>query len=78
MKTITFDGKKVALIVRGKLALDHEPDLMAQHADVILGDGTPIGFFGEGEGTSGSGASSGSGMKGVVYNYSLLKVHRPY
>jgi len=78
LETIIVDGTKIALIVRGKTAVDHEPDLLAQHADVILGDGTPIGFFGEGDGISGSGASIGFGMDGIVYDYNLLRVHRPY
>lgn len=78
MQTITFDGTKIALIVRGKIGMDHEPGLLDQHADVILSDGTPMGFFGEGQGTSGSGGSSGFGMDGVVYDFPLFQVHRPY
>ncbi len=78
LETIVFDGTKVALIVRGKIGVDHEPDLLAQHADVILADGSPVGFFGEGQGTSGSGGSSGFGMDGIVYDHRLFQVHRPY
>lgn len=78
MQTIIFDGTKIALIVRGKVGVDHEPDLLAQHADAILADGTPIGFFGEGQGTSGSGGSTGLGMDGVVYDYPLFQALRPY
>ncbi len=78
METIIFDGTKIALIVRGKISVDHEPDLLAQHADVILADGSPFGFFGEGQGTSGSGGSIGLGMDGVVYDHALFQVHRPY
>lgn len=77
METIIFDGTKIALIVRGKTGVNHDPDLLAQHADVILADGSPVGFFGQGEGTSGSGGSLGAGMDGVVYDKNLLKVHRP-
>ncbi len=71
-------AQKIALIVRGKTGADHEPDMLTQHADVILADGSPIGFFGEGERTSGSGGSAGFGMNGVVYDYPLLKTHRSY
>jgi hypothetical protein len=52
METVTFNGTKIALIVRGKLNTNRDPDLMAQHADVILPDGSPIGFFGKGDGLS--------------------------
>ncbi len=78
METIVFDGTKIGLIVRGKTGVNHDPDLLAQHADVILADGSPMGFFGEGDGTSGSGGSFGLGMNGVVYDNSLFQVHRPY
>lgn len=78
METIIFDGSKIALIVRGKVGIGHEPDLLAQHADAVLPDGSPVGFFGEGRGTSGSGAKIGFGMDGVVYEYAQYKVHRPY
>jgi len=78
METVVFDGTKIALIVRGKTGAGHEPDIMAQHADAILSDGSPIGFFGEGDGISGSGGSIGFGMDGVVYDYHLMKAHRPY
>ncbi len=40
--------------------------------------GTPVGFFGEGQGTSGSGGSFGFGMDGVVYDPPLFQTHRPY
>jgi hypothetical protein len=72
LETVTFDGTKIALIVRGKINTNHEPGLLAQHADAILPDGSPIGFFGEGDGKSGSGASVGLGMEGVVYDYNLF------
>jgi len=43
----TFGGDRIALIVRGKNAADHDPSVMAQHADCVLSNGAPIGFFGE-------------------------------
>jgi hypothetical protein len=84
MRKLPFDGKTLGLIVRGKYSHQHSPDLMAQHADVILADGSPIGFFGEGDayssGASGSRSSNKSGlnMKGVVFDYHDMNVHRPY
>jgi hypothetical protein len=86
---ITFaGGNRVGLIVRGKTSHANEPDLLNQHADCILSNGAPVGFFGEGNtgssggGSSGSGASSkksagssnptGIGMTGVVYDLSAL------
>ena len=78
METVTINGTKIALIVRGKLNTNHDPDLMAQHADVILPDGSPIGFFGKGDGLSGSSGSIGIGMDGIVYDYNLFQVYRPY
>ena len=49
---------------------------MAQHADCILPDGAPIGYFGEGNDGSLNGV--GLNMQGVVYDYDALRVHRPY
>ena len=75
---VKFDTarKRIGLVVRGKHAPDHHPDKLGQHADVILADGAPIGFFGEGN--DGSFNSIGLGMQGVVYDYQLLLRHRPY
>jgi hypothetical protein len=84
VENLKFDGTKIGLIVRGKQSHEHSPDLMAQHADVILADGSPMGFFGEGEahssGASGSGSSAGYGlnMKGAVFDYNMMKHQRPY
>ena len=75
--TFSFTGDKVALIVRGKLSAAHEPGNMEQHADCILPDGSPVGFFGEGDGDKLN--SVGMSMKGVVYDHSELLIHRkPY
>ncbi|MBI3896658.1 MAG: hypothetical protein HY308_00005 [Gammaproteobacteria bacterium] len=80
MTIIQFTGSTVALIVRGKNSAAHEPSVMAQHADCILSNGLPVGFYGEdGAGTGESfGSTSGSStvrsnkiginMKGVVYD----------
>lgn len=65
----------VGLVVRGKKSATDDPDLLAQHADCILSDGSPIGFYGTGGGSSGS---VGLGMTGVVYDYPLLLVARPW
>lgn len=76
--TLTFPGDKIGLIVRGKTSATHDPDLMAQHADCIISDGSCIGFYGEGAGLSGSGGALGLGMRGTVYDMSELAKHRPY
>lgn len=68
--------KKIGLIVRGKQGPNHHPDKLAQHADTVLADGSPDGFFGEGN--DGSLNSIGLGMQGVVYDYALLRIHRPW
>lgn len=85
-------GDRVGLIVRGKTSHEHDPSLLAQHADCILSTGAPVGFFGTGNAgssaaaPSGSGASSrksaqtsqssGLGMTGVVYDASGLARNR--
>lgn len=75
--TYTFSGDKVALIVRGKRSHNHVPENLEQHADCILSNGSPVGFFGEGN--DGSSNSSGFGMDGIVYDYSALARKRaPY
>lgn len=72
---IEFTGNTVGLIVRGKEGPDHAPDNLAQHADCVLPDGSPIGFFGEPGDHSGSGSGlgswnrSGMNMRGVVYEH---------
>lgn len=75
--TFTFAGDKIALIVRGKKSHAHVPGNLEQHADCILSNGSPVGFFGEGN--DGSSNSSGMGMNGIVYDYSALSRKRaPY
>lgn len=77
LNSYVFSGDRVALIVRGKTSHSHEPGLMAQHADCVLSNGSPIGFFGEGNDNSGNG--SGMRMDGIVYDYSQLSKKRaPY
>jgi hypothetical protein len=77
-KVFSFSGgsTRIGLVVRGKLSATHRPDLMAQHADVILADGSPIGFYGEGN--DGSSNGIGLGMQGVVYDYEAMRIQRPY
>ena len=82
--TLEFEGSSVALIVRGKTGPKHEPGVMSQHADCVLPDGSPMGFFG-GEGVASSG-SSGSGswnsigmnMEGMVADYAGFQRIRPF
>ncbi len=85
MTSIDFSsGARIGLIVRGKTSVAHEPGNMEQHADCVLPNGAPVGFFGEGGAHTGASAKQGSwnsigmNMHGVVYDYSLLKIHRPY
>lgn len=74
----------IGLVVRGKNSPSHDPGVMEQHADCILADGSPVGFFGDtgaaSSGRSGSGSwnSTGMNMRGVVYDYPLFKIHRPF
>jgi len=67
--------KIIGIIVRGKHSEQHDPEVLEQHADVILSDGSPVGYFGEGGGFSGN---VGMFMDGVVYDYNLLSQYRPY
>lgn len=83
MLTIPFSGSSIGLIVRGKVNESHEPNVLDQHADCILPNGSPIGFFGD-EGAASSGSTSGSAnsmgmnMKGLVADYEKMRVIRPY
>jgi hypothetical protein len=68
---MTFDGNTVGLIVRWKTGPTHRPAVWSQHADCILSNGAPIGYFGEpaannvASGSSGAvGSSAGSSMFG--------------
>ena len=67
---------RIGLIVRGKLSATQHPGLMEQHADAILSDGSPVGFYGEGNG--GSANRVGMMMQGVVYDYAELRKNRPF
>jgi hypothetical protein len=83
MPAITFNMAMVGLVVRGKRNLTHEPGVLEQHADCILPNGAPIGFFGEGPGRSGGSLSApslrvGMNLRGAVYDYRALLVHRPW
>lgn len=72
----TCTPTRVGLIVRGKLSPGHHPDLMQQHADAILSDGSPTGFYGEGNDNSSN--RIGMVMQGIVYDYQALLRERPY
>src|SRR5437899_3777599 len=60
MPALTFPGNVIGLVVRGKTGPDDHPGVLDQHADCILPNGAPIGFFGDEEVASG-GSSSGQG-----------------
>jgi len=76
-ETISFvGGHTVALIVRGKTGPDHHPGKLEQHADAIEPDGSPVGFFGEGNDAFGN--SVGMSMTGVVYDYAAFQINRPF
>jgi hypothetical protein len=66
-------GTSLGLIVRGKESFGHSPGVMEQHADSILADGSPVGFFGLANPgflySSGSSNSIGLGMAGDVFYY---------
>lgn len=62
-----IDSNVIGLIVRGKRNDTHSPGTMEQHADCILPNGEPVGFFG-GEGDASSG-SSGSGFKSSISSW---------
>jgi hypothetical protein len=90
--SFVFPGDRVALIVRGKTSHRHEPGVLEQHADCILSNGAPIGFYGagndgsSGQASSGIGASSkssasfsnslGMAMSGVVWDNVALSRKR--
>jgi hypothetical protein len=65
------DTISIALIVRGKCSADHHPSLDDQHADCILSDGAPVGFFGDH-------LQVGVGIAGKVFTYSDFASQRPY
>lgn len=69
-------NKKIALVVRGKKGPNDHPGVMDQHADAILPDGAPIGFYGT---ANGSWANDvGMDMDGAVWTYWDLRRHRPW
>ncbi len=56
---------QVGLIVRGKIDHNHEPGKLEQHADCVLPNGVPVGFFGGGgDASSGSFASITNSFSG--------------
>lgn len=87
--TLTLDGlafagpSTVGLVVRGKRSATHVPGLMQQHADCILPDGSPIGFYGDGPPRTSGGSSGGSSntlgmnMTGLVADYTKMRMMRP-
>jgi hypothetical protein len=80
---IPFTSAMVGLVVRGKRSPTHAPGVMEQHADCVLPDGSPVGFFGTGPNRSGGGSSASSmnvglNMRGVVYRYPEFRINRPW
>ncbi|MDX5628898.1 MULTISPECIES: hypothetical protein [unclassified Brenneria] len=76
-----FLQNEVGMVVRGKNSAEHTPGLLEQHADCILSNGAPIGFYGRGEGYSNSLGTVGLGMEGYVLTYndfSSKAYGRPY
>lgn len=74
-----FAGTRVALIVRGKTDADHSPGVMAQHADAIRSNGSPVGYFGTaGEGSGYTTSAVLIGIRGEVYDLDGFKKHRPF
>jgi hypothetical protein len=78
MATLTFSGTTIALVVRGKKSASDDPPWMAQHADCILADGMPLGFYGVQSPIDKGSAKAGMGLPGAVWDYPLLKIHRPF
>jgi hypothetical protein len=66
----------IGLVVRGKKSPTDDPDLSVQHADCILEDGSPLGFYGTGNDNSGN--AIGLRMAGAVWDYSMLCTTRPF
>ena len=75
--TFTFAGENVGLVVRKKTSHKDRPSVFQQHADCILSNGAPVGFFGEGVGDNSSNAL-GIRMSGDVYGYGDMQKKRPF
>jgi hypothetical protein len=74
-----FAGDKVALIVRGKTSAKHSPGNLAQHADCVRSNGSPVGYFGApGEGSAYLTSAVLIGIRGEVYDLDGFKKNRPY
>ncbi len=63
-RSISVSAKTVGLIVRGKHNDGHRPGVMEQHADCILPNGGPVGFFG-------GGGDASSGSSGLLFGSSF-------
>jgi hypothetical protein len=74
---------KVGLIVRGMTGPQADPRMLEQHADCVLSNGAPVGFYGEGPPRSGGNTSVvsntfGVNLNGVVYDYHAMFARRRY
>ena len=87
MQLIHFHrGQLIGLIVRGKYSESHRPFEMNQHADCILSNGEPVGFFGGPEAAVGEAFKSmrssltyGFNMRGFVRDFQRFNRQvRPY
>jgi hypothetical protein len=70
---LDFPGDRIALVVRNKHSHTHHPDLGDQHADCILANGAPVGFFGDM-----TGRTVPMGVKGYVATYPIFRSTRPH
>src|SRR3954465_15474811 len=85
MQIVQFDAypTKIGLIVRGMTGPHADPGMLDQHADCVLSDGAPVGFYGQGPPRSGGNASGvsnifGLNLNGAVYDYHAMFVRRRY
>jgi hypothetical protein len=77
IQTVSFSGTQIGLIVRAKQGPNHDPSVFDQHADCILADGSPIGFYGNEEASMSGSGFLGNGMLGRVGDYGWMSIHRP-
>lgn len=83
VQLLPLDGSHVALVVRGKFSPEHRPSVLNQHADCLLANGEPVGFFGGG-GPYSSGSSSASirsiglNLEGFVADYEMFRREMPH
>lgn len=78
-RRVAFTGLSVALIVRGKESAEHSPSKLAQHADCVRSDGSPVGYFSrDGAGSGFLSAATLLGVDGKVYGLEEFRKNRPF